>query len=207
MPDLYETAKTVSSLEAFERYIGGQLRKKGKYTMCRCPWHPDKTPSLAFFEDGMFKCFGCGATGTSIDVARRAFHLDRKEAAMRVCLDFGMKYDNSAVPTQKQIASRSRKTHTEELTQFNIEVCEYLHALDKYLDAKEAEERDADAFSESFIRAVNQRNSIEALADRLVEIFEKDDIDAGVALMNAYKDQRKKWKKISPLWAAKEMDV
>lgn len=32
-----------------------------------CPFHGEKTGSLRFFQDGGFKCFGCGASGSVID--------------------------------------------------------------------------------------------------------------------------------------------
>jgi len=35
----------------------------------RCPFHPDRTPSLQLYEDGGFYCFGCRRGGTIFDFA------------------------------------------------------------------------------------------------------------------------------------------
>ena len=196
MPDMFEAAKTVSAQEAAERYMGVQPKQRGKYRMCRCPWHHDKTPSLAFFDDGMFKCFGCQAKGTSIEVAKLAFNLDRPAAALRICMDFGVTFDNEGTPSKKQIASRSRKASREELTAFDTEACAYLRAIERIVDLMEARERNAEDYSEDFKRALRERSAIKAVTNQLLDIFDRDDIDAGVALMNAYKSQRDKWKKI-----------
>lgn len=38
-----------------------------KGTMCRCPFHNDKTPSLSFTDSlNLFNCFGCGKKGNLI---------------------------------------------------------------------------------------------------------------------------------------------
>jgi len=32
-----------------------------------CPFHDDRNPSLHVYEDGGFKCFGCGVAGDVLD--------------------------------------------------------------------------------------------------------------------------------------------
>ena len=44
-----------------------KLTGNGQY-MGLCPWHDDHNPSLSVNSDkGVFKCFGCGKSGTVID--------------------------------------------------------------------------------------------------------------------------------------------
>ena len=95
---LYDAAKTVTALEAAERYAGVQVKRRGMKSWCRCPLpgHPgDNTPSCSFDDKGRFYCFGCGVGGTSIDMTMKLFDLTAKEAAVRICTDFGVEYDNT----------------------------------------------------------------------------------------------------------------
>lgn len=48
--------------EILERH-GVQVRNR----MALCPFHEEKTPSLSFYKD-RFKCHGCGAAGSSLDM-------------------------------------------------------------------------------------------------------------------------------------------
>ncbi|OPZ75711.1 MAG: DNA primase [Firmicutes bacterium ADurb.Bin456] len=46
----------------------GQGKKSGRYHLFCCPFHTDKTPSLAVTpDDGRFYCFSCGQSGDVID--------------------------------------------------------------------------------------------------------------------------------------------
>jgi DNA primase len=56
-----------------------RIRKRaGKNTLgtISCPFHKEKHPSCAFFKDGKFHCFGCGADGDMIDFVRQKLKLD-----------------------------------------------------------------------------------------------------------------------------------
>lgn len=203
MANLFEAARTVSATEAAERYIGVQLKRTGRNMVCRCPWHKDKSPSLTFFPDGGFKCFGCQAKGTSIDVLILTFGIDARAAALRICADFGLHYENAQTPVQKRIALRSKNAIREDATIFDTELCAWLRTLDKIIDVMEAKERDANSFSEEFTRVLKEREAISYLADQMLEIFAKEDMDAAADLMNAYRTQRPKWKEVVRLWASR----
>jgi len=63
-----ELIKANSDLLAMvESDLGPPAKRSGKVSHWRCPFHEDgKTPSLAVYEDGGYKCFGCGAWGDVI---------------------------------------------------------------------------------------------------------------------------------------------
>lgn len=63
--------------------------KIGQNGMCRCPFHPDKTPSMKINET-YFYCFGCHSTGDVIDFTARLFNLSPLEAARKLAADFGI---------------------------------------------------------------------------------------------------------------------
>jgi DNA primase catalytic core len=57
-------ANPIESVVA-ERGIG--LKRKGKSLQALCPFHQEKTPSFSVSaEKGLYKCFGCGASGDVI---------------------------------------------------------------------------------------------------------------------------------------------
>lgn len=50
------------------RSAGLHLHQKGARFWTCCPLHGEKTPSLCFFPDGKYHCFGCGAHGDAADL-------------------------------------------------------------------------------------------------------------------------------------------
>lgn len=61
--DLCVQIKRLLTIEEVVKYYVN-IKKKGKYYICCCPFHKERTPS--FFVNpslGFFKCFGCGASG------------------------------------------------------------------------------------------------------------------------------------------------
>lgn len=47
---------------------GLHLAQKGNRYWACCPLHGEKTPSLCFFPDGKWHCFGCGKHGDAADL-------------------------------------------------------------------------------------------------------------------------------------------
>ncbi len=50
------------------RAAGLTLHRKGSRLWACCPLHREKTPSLCFYPDGKFHCFGCQAHGDAADL-------------------------------------------------------------------------------------------------------------------------------------------
>jgi len=50
-----------------ENLYQGKLVKKGDKFIGKCPFHDDDTPSFFIYPDNRFYCFGCKATGDSVD--------------------------------------------------------------------------------------------------------------------------------------------
>src|SRR3989304_9250451 len=49
-----------------------QLSPKGKGFIGKCPWHPDKQPSLSVDRDkGLYHCFGCGESGDVVSLVQK----------------------------------------------------------------------------------------------------------------------------------------
>jgi len=74
----------VDLLAMVESDLGPPAKQSGKVSHWNCPFHTDgKTPSLAVYTDGAFKCFGCGASGDAI-TWRREYHQEDFKTACKV---------------------------------------------------------------------------------------------------------------------------
>jgi hypothetical protein len=89
-----------------------QFKASGQYSMCRCPFHADSTPSFSVLtdDDTRGKCFGCGWYGDIFAYEMEFHRVDFKEAWFRLN-DFVKQHPRAgrkakAVPKQK-IASSS----------------------------------------------------------------------------------------------------
>ena len=96
---LFSEIKNAVSVPEVARYYG--IEKRGK-TMCSCPFHADKKPSMKLYDDH-YHCFGCNAHGDVIDLAGRLFGLTAMQAAGKLCEDFGLDIgsDQNIPPPEK----------------------------------------------------------------------------------------------------------
>ena len=86
METLFQTVKrAVPVPEAAARY-GLEAGPSG---MARCPFHPDKTPSLKLYDDHYY-CFGCHAHGDVIQLASGLLGLSPYAAARTLADAFGL---------------------------------------------------------------------------------------------------------------------
>lgn len=99
--NLFESVKGIPAYEAAERN-GMHLKSNGsKYWAC-CPIHGEKTPSLCFYPDGGWYCYGCHKGGDTITLYMELYSLDHYDAAVRLAGDFGIAVnDDAPVPVQQ----------------------------------------------------------------------------------------------------------
>lgn len=73
--------KATISFRALVESDGRELKQSGKYWQCRCPFHPDKTPSFTLWETDVFaKCFGCHWEGDIFDYVMKRTGCDFRTA-------------------------------------------------------------------------------------------------------------------------------
>jgi DNA primase len=71
---------------------GINLIKKGRDLWGLCPFHPDQTPSFKVNpKTQRFHCFGCDASGDSIDFTMKLHHLTFKDALKRLRIEPGQR--------------------------------------------------------------------------------------------------------------------
>ena len=91
--NVFDAARVISAREVAERE-GLRLQRRGSRCWACCPLHDEKTASMAFYEDGGWHCFGCGACGSDgasflaavrsisqFEAARTLTGLNREECA------------------------------------------------------------------------------------------------------------------------------
>jgi DNA primase len=74
--------KDVNIIEYIEKnYPNIELDYEGNDAICKCMFHNDESPSLRIYnENNNFKCFACGATGSSIiDIVMKLENLTQSE--------------------------------------------------------------------------------------------------------------------------------
>lgn len=197
---LYDAAKTITALEAAERYAGVQVKRRGTKSWCRCPLpsHPaDNTPSCSFDDNGRFYCFGCNEGGTSIDMTMKLLDLPAREAAMRICTDFGVEYENTK-PAKRTKPRVTTAQVDELLTRFDTAACWMLRFLNGAVERKQPAPDDEP--SEDFMKALHERNVMKDLCGRMQEALNAGDREAALDLVEAYRADFAKWEKIAAAW-------
>lgn len=81
---LVDRAKQIPILEIAEPNLA-KIKRVGRCHMACCPFHADKTPSLAFYEDtNSFYCFSCGKGGDVIRFVETLYNCGFKDAITRL---------------------------------------------------------------------------------------------------------------------------
>ena len=83
---IFDTLKARVTVQQAASHYGVRIGRNG---MCRCPFHPDKTPSMKINET-YYYCFGCHSTGDVIDFTARLFDLSPVDAVRKLAADFGI---------------------------------------------------------------------------------------------------------------------
>jgi DNA primase len=78
-----ETIETIITTARIEEVIGDYvtLRRRGVNLLGLCPFHNEKTPSFTVSPvKGIYKCFGCGKAGNSVNFLMEHEHFSYPEA-------------------------------------------------------------------------------------------------------------------------------
>lgn len=77
--NLANIARTIP-IEDVAVMLGIKMKHYGKSTQAICPFHEDIKPSMKFYNNNSFYCFGCSQAGDSIDLVRKFKRCSFKEA-------------------------------------------------------------------------------------------------------------------------------
>ena len=142
--------------------------KVNRYGMSCCPFHDDRSPS--FKVDRRYYCFGCGETGDAIDFVAKHFGLSCKDAAIKICEDFGLDYKGppgkaKPKPTAPQKSDEQIFKETEQHI-FRV-LSDYYHQLKKWKTEYAPKTMDEE-WHPYFTEALQETDHIEYLLDTLL---------------------------------------
>ena len=168
--NVFETVKANVTARMVAEHYGLKVNRHG---MACCPFHNDKNPSLKLTE--RYYCFGCGEKGDAIDFVGKYFGLEPKDAAIKICQDFGLEYDSKSSyrsPPKSVKPIRPKKTDEQifkETCDYCYRVlCDYRQLLDKW-KIEYAPKDESCEWHPYFCEALQESDHIEYLLDILWE--------------------------------------
>ena len=81
------------------RFSGLELKQRGREWWACCPFHAEKTPSLAVNDEkGLYFCHGCQAGGSAADFVMRLRGVDFRDAVALIEQAFGLAGESTPRP-------------------------------------------------------------------------------------------------------------
>lgn len=109
-----ETVNRILDLAQIEDVVGDfvTLKRAGSTYKACCPFHNEKTPSFVVSPSkGIFKCFGCGKSGTAVGFVMEHESMTYVEALKYLA----KKYNVEVVETEETVEDIARKQRNESL--------------------------------------------------------------------------------------------
>ena len=166
---IYSQVKEQVSTRAVAEHYGYKVSRNG---MMKCPFHPDKTPSMKV--DQNFICFGCHEKGDVIDFAAKLFGLPSYEAAGKLVAEMGLTVTAENAPKAPPGSRRKAKRQRLEQKQFDKAVdrtcsvyCDYFYLLNEWAEVH-APRSPTEDFHPLFVEAMHKRDYVEYLLDLLL---------------------------------------
>ncbi len=129
-----DTITNIMQTAQIEEVIGDflSLKKKGNDYWANCPFHNEKSPSFSVSPvKGIFKCFGCGEGGNSVDFLIKHEHITYPEALRYLAKKYQIEIVEKE-QTPEQIQAQTEKESLYIVSQFAQEFfAEQLHQTDE----------------------------------------------------------------------------
>ena len=108
-----QTIQSVQDRVDIEEIVGDYVTLKrkgsGKYLWACCPFHDEKTPSFSITPDrGIYKCFGCGKSGDSINFIMEHDGLNYIEAIRHLAQKYGIEIIEDEQTDEQQAEQNER---------------------------------------------------------------------------------------------------
>jgi len=123
-----ETIDNIISAARIEEVIGDfvTLRRRGVNLIGLCPFHNEKTPSFTVSPvKGIYKCFGCGKAGNSVNFLIEHEHYSYPEALHHLARKYNIEIEEE-IQTPEQIQELSEK---ESLFNLNLFAQQYFSRI------------------------------------------------------------------------------
>lgn len=87
------------------------LKKRGSNMLGLCPFHNEKTPSFNVSPSkGIYKCFGCGKGGNSVNFIMEHEHLNYPEALKFLARKYGIEVEEKELSPEEKQAADTRES-------------------------------------------------------------------------------------------------
>lgn len=106
-----ETVNLILDTAKIEEVVGDfiSLKRRGASYVACCPFHNEKTPSFYVTPSkGIFKCFGCGKSGTAVGFVMEYEHLDYPGALRYLANKYHIEIQEEEL-TPEEIVSRQKR--------------------------------------------------------------------------------------------------
>ncbi|WNB17162.1 DNA primase [Marivirga arenosa] len=108
-----KTIQDVQDRVEIEEVVGDYvpLKKKGQNLWACCPFHDEKTPSFSVAPNkGIYKCFGCGKAGDSIQFIMDLEGLNFPEAIRQLAEKYGIEIEETESSPEQQEAYNEKES-------------------------------------------------------------------------------------------------
>ena len=165
----FELVKASVTARDVAEFYGLTVNRQG---MACCPFHDDKHPS--FKVDKHYFCFGCGVKGDAIDYVAKLFGLGLRDAALKICHDFGLRDSQEQCRDIPYVRTRGKPKKSDEqifkeTEQYTFRVLsDYYHQLKKW-EIEYAPKSPDEEWHPYFVEALREIPTVEYQLDTLLE--------------------------------------
>lgn len=106
-----ETVEKIKDTMRVEEVVGEfvNLKKRGVNMVGLCPFHNEKTPSFTVSPSkGIFKCFGCGESGSGIDFLMKHEHFTYPQALKYIADKYSIEVEDQEYTPEQEKADKER---------------------------------------------------------------------------------------------------
>ncbi len=108
-----ETIQTIIETARIEEVVGEfvSLKRRGVNYIGLCPFHNEKTPSFTVSPaKGIYKCFGCGASGNAVGFVMAHEHYSYPEALKYIAKKYGIEVKEEEITPEDQEKMDNRES-------------------------------------------------------------------------------------------------
>ena len=126
--NIFDQCRGIPAAEAARRE-GLLLTRKGNREWACCPFHQERTASLAFDRNGRFYCFGCKEHGDAVAFVAKLHSLTPLEAAQRLLGEYGGTSPPPIAAVKRDALVRAAGNALEEwyAKEYSL-ACDFMHA-------------------------------------------------------------------------------
>lgn len=158
---------------------------------------------MVFFEDGKYKCFGCGSGGSSIDFTAAYFGIGEFESAKMLAADFGIDAKDPAEPAarmKERLVNRLDREGFEQFLRFSDGAIAAAIRYWKAIKDEFSPGRLNGEFSELFKEACDELMMLEDLDERFLFGSETEQVQIMIEYFGDFQRWRRQFMPNGTAW-------